>query len=102
MAIMRLWHGEVAIEKADEYERFMIKKAAPDYGSVDGLIKLYFQRRNENTIAHFLLVTVWDSLEAVAKFAGAEPELAKYYPEDENFLLEKEKHTSMYEIFYEK
>jgi len=102
LAIMRLWHGEVAIEKADEYERFMIKKAAPDYGSVDGLIKLYFQRRNENAIAHFLLVTIWDSLEAVAKFAGAEPELAKYYPEDDNFLLEKEKHTSMYEIFYEK
>lgn len=102
MAIMRLWHGKVAIEKADEYERFMIERAAPDYGSVDGLIKLYFQRRNENTIAHFLLVTIWDSLEAVAKFAGAEPELAKYYPEDDNFLLEKEKHTSMYEIFYEK
>jgi len=102
LAIMRLWHGEVAIEKADEYERFMIEKAAPDYGSVDGLIKLYFQRRNEDTIAHFLLVTIWDSLEAVAKFAGAEPEPAKYYPEDENFLLEKEKHTSMYEIFYEK
>ena len=37
MAIMRLWHEKVAIEKADEYERFMIEKAAPDYGSVDGL-----------------------------------------------------------------
>ena len=102
MAIMRLWHGEVAIEKADEYEQFMIEKAAPDYGSVDGLLKLYFQRRNEDTIAHFLLVTIWDSLESVKKFAGAEPKLAKYYPEDDNFLLEKEKHTYMYEIFYEK
>ena len=102
MAVMRLWHGEVAIEKADEYERFMIERAAPDYGSVDGLIKLYFQRRNDNAIAHFLLVTIWDSLEAVTKFAGAEPELAKYYPEDDDFLLEREKHTSMYEIFYEK
>ena len=47
MAIMRLWHGEVAIEKADEYEQFMIERAAPDYGSVDGLIKLYFQRRSK-------------------------------------------------------
>ena len=46
MAIMRLWHGKVAIEKADEYEKFMISRAAPDYGSVDGLLKLYFQRRN--------------------------------------------------------
>ncbi len=99
---MRLWHGEVAIEKADEYEKLMIEKAAPDYGSVDGLLKLYFQRRNENKVAHFLLVTIWDSLESVKKFAGAKPELAKYYPEDDGFLLEKEKHTTMYEVFYEK
>jgi heme-degrading monooxygenase HmoA len=102
LTIMRLWHGEVAIEKADEYERFMIERAAPDYGSVDGLIKLYFQRRNEDTIAHFLLVTIWESLEAVTKFAGANPELAKYYPEDDDFLLEKEEHTTMYDVFYEK
>ena len=30
---MRLWHAEVAIEKADDYERFMIERAAPDYSS---------------------------------------------------------------------
>lgn len=36
MAIMRLWHGKVAIEQADEYEKFMINKAAPDYSSVEG------------------------------------------------------------------
>ncbi len=102
MSIMRLWHGEVSIEKADDYEKFMIEKAAPDYASVDGLLKLYFQRRNENEMAHFLLVTIWDSLDSIEKFAGAEPNLAKYYPEDDDFLLEKEKYTSMYEVFYEK
>jgi len=97
---MRLWHGEVAIEKADEYEKFMIERAAPDYSSVDGLLNLYFQRRNASSKAHFLLVTIWDSLESVKKFAGAEPELAKYYPEDDNFLLTREKHTSIYDVFY--
>ncbi len=80
----------------------MIERAAPDYSSVDGLLKLYFQRRNESTKAHFLLVTIWDSLDSIKNFAGAEPELAKYYPEDDDFLLNKEKYTSMYEIFYEK
>jgi len=101
MAIMRLWHGEVAIENADEYEEFMIKKAAPDYSSVEGLLNLSFQRKNEKTKAHFLLVTIWDSLESIKKFAGEEPELAKYYPEDDDFLLEKEKYSSMYEVFYQ-
>ena len=101
MTIMRLWHGEVAIEKADEYEKFMIDRAAPDYGSVEGLIKLYFQRKDEEKKAHFLLVTLWDSINSVNKFTGDNPELAKYYPEDDDFLLEKEKYVSMYKVFYE-
>jgi heme-degrading monooxygenase HmoA len=101
MTIMRLWHGEVAIEKADEYEKFMIDRAAPDYGSVEGLIKLYFQRKDEEKKAHFLLVTLWDSINSVKKFTGDNPELAKYYPEDDDFLLEKEKYVSMYKVFYE-
>ncbi len=101
MTIMRLWHGEVTIEKADEYEKFMIERAAPDYSSVEGLLKLYFQRKNEEETAHFLLVTLWDSIESVKKFAGDNPEIAKYYTEDDNFLLEKEKYVSMYEVFYE-
>ena len=49
-----------------------------------------------------LLVTIWDSLESIKKFAGAELDLAKYYPEDDNFLLKKEKYTSLYEVFFEK
>lgn len=102
MNIMRLWHGEVAIEKADEYEKFMIERAAPDYSSVDGLLKLYFQRKDEGEKAHFLLVTLWDSIESVKKFSGDNPAIAKYYPEDDNYLLGKEKHVSIYNVFYEK
>ncbi|EEB74546.1 hypothetical protein [Thermococcus sp. AM4] len=102
MAVMRLWHGKVPLDKADEYERFLIERALPDYGSVEGLLKLYFTRRNEGSIAHFLLVTVWDSMESIKRFAGDRPELAKYYPEDDEFLLEKEKYVQHYEIFYEK
>ena len=99
--MMRLWHGKVAIEKANEYENFMVERAAPDYGSINGLLKTYFQRRDEERITHFLLATIWDSLDSIKKFAGSEPELAKYYPEDDNFLLEKEKYVQMYEIFYD-
>ncbi len=102
MSFMRLWHGEVAIEKADEYEKFLIERAAPDYGSIEGLVKLYFQRKNEEMKAHFLLVTIWDSIESIKKFAGENPEIAKYYPEDDDFLLEKEENVSTYEVFYEK
>jgi heme-degrading monooxygenase HmoA len=99
---MRLWHGEVAIDKADDYEQFMIERAAPDYSSVEGLLNLYFQRKDDTDKTHFLLVTIWDCLESMKKFSGADPEIAKYYPEDDVFLLEKEKHSAVYNTFYQK
>ena len=99
--IVRMWHGRVNSSKSDEYAEFMKQRAAPDYGSVRGLQKLYFLRKNDGDVAHFLLVTVWDSMESVKKFAGENPETAKYYPEDDEFLLEKEPQSALYELFYE-
>ncbi len=100
--IVRMWHGKVAAAKGDEYAEFMKERAAPDYGSVDGLQKLLFLRRNEADVAHFMLVTYWDSMDSVRKFAGSRPEKAKYYPEDDEFLLEKEETSALYEVFLEK
>jgi len=62
---------------------------------------MYFTRRDEGEVAHFLLVTVWDSLELIKGFAGNKLELAKYYPEDDDFLLEKEKYAPTW-AFYKK
>jgi len=99
--IVRMWHGRVDSSKSDEYAEFMKQRAAPDYASVDGLQKLLFLRKNEKDVAHFLLVTYWNSMESVKKFAGEQPERAKYYPEDDQFLLEKEELSALYEVFYE-
>ena len=99
--IVRMWQGRVDSSKSDEYAEFMKQRAAPDYSSVDGLQKLLFLRKNEKDVAHFLLVTYWDSMESVKKFAGEQPEKAKYYPEDDQFLLEKEELSALYEVFYE-
>ena len=78
----------------------MKERAAPDYGSVAGLENLFFTRRNEGNVCHFLLVTVWDSIDSVRKFAGENPEVAKYYSEDDGYLLEKEKYSQNYEVFH--
>ncbi len=100
--IARLWHGRTRLSDADTYAEFMRERAAPDYGSVEGLERLYFLRRDDGDVAHFLLVTLWDSMESVRQFAGDEPEKAKYYPEDDDFLLEKEETSALYEVFLEK
>lgn len=98
--VIRTWHGRTRLSDGDEYEAFMKERAAPDYGSVEGLQSLFFTRRNEADVSHFLLVTVWDSIESVKKFAGETPEIAKYYPEDDDFLLEKEEYSQNYHVFH--
>ena len=100
--IVRIWHGRTKVADADRYADFLKERAAPDYGSVQGLRKLWFLRRLDGDVAHFLLVTHWDSMDSVKEFAGLEPERAKYYPEDDAFLLEKEETSSLYEVFLEK
>ncbi len=57
-------------KREDKYKRFLVERAVPDYSSVDGLLKLYFTRKDEDGISHFLLLTVWESLDAIRKFAG--------------------------------
>lgn len=95
-----MWHGRVPASKANEYAEFMKERAAPDYGSVDGLQKTLFLRKDEIDVTHFLLVTYWDSMESVKQFAGNPPEKAKYYPEDDQFLIEKEETSALYEVFF--
>ncbi len=98
--IVRTWHGRTRLSDGDAYESFMKKRAAPDYGSIDGLQQLFFTRRDEVEASHFLLITVWDSIEAVKKFAGDDPNVAKYYPEDNEFLLEKEARSLNHQVFF--
>ena len=98
--IVRTWHGRTRLADGDAYEAFMRERAAPDYASVDGLIQLYFTRRDEDDVAHFLLITIWESIEAVRKFAGEDPGVAKYYPEDDKYLLEKEASSLNHRLFF--
>lgn len=99
--IVRTWHGQTRIEDAAAYERFLRERAAPDYASIAGLIHAVFSRRDEGDIAHFLLVTFWEDMAAVAAFAGSDPAKAKYYPEDDRYLLEKETNALNHEVFFD-
>ncbi|MEB3861128.1 MAG: hypothetical protein GSR84_02775 [Desulfurococcales archaeon] len=101
LGFVRIWHGVTRRSVADECEKFLIERAVPDYESVPGLRKAVFTRRDEGEVFHFLLITIWDSIEAMECFTGRDPWKAKYYPEDGQYLLEKEEHAQIYKIFYE-
>jgi heme-degrading monooxygenase HmoA len=88
--ICRIWHGRTPSTKADAYARFLEQRAIPDYQSVPGNLSVAVLRRDDGEATHFLTVTHWDSEGSIRAFAGAEPLRAKYYPEDQEYLLEFE------------
>ena len=88
--IVRMWHGRVLTEKADSYREFTNNRAIPDYQSVEGNISVHVLERQEGDITHFITLTFWEGLESIKGFAGEDVEVAKYYPEDKDFLLEFE------------
>ena len=51
-----------------------------------------------NGQCEFLLLTFWDSWDAIKAFAGPDYDKAVYYPEDKNFLLALDPHVAHYEI----
>ena len=96
--IARTWHGRTAAIKADEYLKFLIERAIPDYQSIAGNCGVTILRRIRDEEAHFLILTLWESREAIEAFAGADIEQAKYYAEDRVFLLEFEPTVTHYEV----
>jgi heme-degrading monooxygenase HmoA len=96
--IVRMWHGRVKTEKAAAYREFTNRRAIPDYRSVAGNISVHILERRDGDVTHFVTMTFWTSLEAIKGFAGEDPEVAKYYPEDADFLLEFEPTVVHYDM----
>lgn len=96
--VARIWHGVTPAEKGEEYLAFLRRTGVKDYQATQGNRGVYVLRRVTEGKADFLLVSLWDSMEAVRRFAGDDPERARYYPEDKEFLLEFEPNVAHYDV----
>lgn len=96
--IARIWHGITPASKAEAYLDFLNQSGVPDYQATPGNRGVYVLRRLEGEVAHFTLISLWDSLEAIKQFAGPQPEVARYYPQDQEFLLEFEPTVTHHQV----
>lgn len=98
--IARTWHGAVPAEREEEYHQYLLRTGLADYHATAGNRGVYVLRRPEGRVVHFLLLTLWDSWDAIRAFAGDEFERARYYPEDAEFLIELETSVTHYEVLH--
>jgi hypothetical protein len=88
--IARTWHGRVPSVKADAYEAYVHRTGLADIAATPGNCGVLLLTRTERDITHFLLTSFWDSVESIRRFAGDDYTRARYYDEDDDFLLERE------------
>jgi heme-degrading monooxygenase HmoA len=98
--IARIWRGSAAIGKADAYYRHFTENVAPHLNEIAGHKGAYLLRREADGAVEFLAVTLWDSLEAIKKFAGSDPETAIVEPEAKAALSHFDEVVRHYEVAY--
>lgn len=97
--IARMWHGVTPKEKADDYVEYVKKTGVKDLQATPGNQGVYFFRNLNGDRADFLVLSLWESTEAIRRFAGDDIEKARYYPKDTDYLLELEPKVTHFEVF---
>jgi len=97
--IIRIWRGRVPLDKAGDYETVVSRLAIPDYSRVDGLLAYYFTRADKADHTEFVLITHWKSIASIKQFAGDDYNKAKYYEEDQDYLLDFPEFVEHLEVF---
>ena len=99
--IVRMWRGKVRKDLKSEYMTYLNQTGLADYEKIDGNQGVYLLCQDLGDTVEFLTMTFWTSIAAVKKFAGEDYEKARYYPEDEKFLLNFSESAEHFEVLYD-
>ncbi|RWP33545.1 MAG: hypothetical protein EOR04_32635 [Mesorhizobium sp.] len=88
--ILRRWRGTVHTEVADEYARYVDQTGGDELSASKGNLGHQITLRDlGGGVSEICALSWWTDMEAVKAYAGEQPERARYYPEDDRFLIEK-------------
>jgi hypothetical protein len=98
--IARTWQGWTKTQDAAAYlaylEKTGLKRFRNDPGNVGALALV----RGEEDRCHFMVISIWEGIEAVRGFAGEPPERAVFYPDDDRFLIARHDHVDHYSLVF--
>jgi heme-degrading monooxygenase HmoA len=96
--VVRIWKGRTRAEDADAYTAYMDETGVKELAATPGNEGVQMWRRLEGDEAEFVVMSLWDSRASIVAFAGEDIEVARYYPEDDRYLLVKDPHVLHYDV----
>jgi heme-degrading monooxygenase HmoA len=101
MMISRHWKGVAKPEEADHYIHHLRNDTFPKLARIDGFIRASILRRSIAEGTEFLVVTTWQSIEAIRQFAGETVHIAVVPPEVQAMMVDYDREVAHYEIVEE-
>ncbi|NIO29763.1 MAG: antibiotic biosynthesis monooxygenase [Candidatus Latescibacteria bacterium] len=98
--IARIWIGRTRAEHAETYSRYVLETGIEGLRHSEGNLGAWLLRRVDGDDAEFIVISLWDSMESIRGFAGADVEKARYYPEDDKYLLEMPDNVTHYTVIH--
>jgi heme-degrading monooxygenase HmoA len=96
--IARIWHGRTRASDGDAYREYVTASGVKELRQTPGNRGVYLLRNLKKADAEFLVISLWDSFDAIRAFAGEDVEKARYFGQDRKFLLEFEPNVVHYEV----
>jgi len=97
--IARMWRGWVRSELIEEYVAIVERTGMSEYRATPGNRGAQLLTRDlGDGRTELITLSWWDNLDQIRAFAGDDIETAKYYPEDDDYLTDREKTVSHFEV----
>ena len=96
--ISRLWRGLAKPAHADAYVEHLRRETFPQLSKIPGFIDASILRRTVADGVEFLIITRWDSIEAIQRFAGRDAEVAVVPQKVQEFMIEYDQMVRHFEV----
>jgi len=96
--IARVWRGWTKTENADAYEKLLQETVYPELKTINGYIGGYILRHDDKEETEFVAVNLFESLDAVKKFAGPDYDVPVFEPEARRLLSKVEPIARHYDV----
>ena len=96
--IARHWRGWTRLQDADAYEGLLKSKVLPGLIEIAGYRGGYILRNDGAAESEFVVINLFDSLDAVRKFAGPNYYVPVFEPEAKALLSRFEPVANHYEV----
>jgi heme-degrading monooxygenase HmoA len=96
--IARIWPGQTAATMVDDYTHYLYEEGVRTIARIPGNCGVQMLRKVRDDIADFQVISYWDSLEAIKRFAGDDYEKVRHLPNDPKYMIGSEPTVQHFEV----